>query len=96
MVQFASGTMIRTWGAFAVTTIKKKFTFRKAFLTPGQVYATPDKGDKVWWLSAPDNRDPQKTMAIRVVRDQDLVGLPEVADSIRSGKIDADVLRLRE
>eukprot|EP00663_Eupelagonemidae_sp_cell21sb_P008364 gene8364-207_t len=35
-------------------------------------------------------------MAIRVVRDQDFVGLPEVAESIRSGKIDADVLRLRE
>eukprot|EP00663_Eupelagonemidae_sp_cell21sb_P003904 gene3904-1776_t len=77
-------------------TQKQHFTFRKAFITKNRKYARPEQKDKVWWVGAPDSRNPKKTMAFRVVRDEDLVEMPEVSESIMNGQIDRYILRLDE
>eukprot|EP00663_Eupelagonemidae_sp_cell21sb_P004047 gene4047-3677_t len=70
------------------------FTFRKAFLTPESRFARPQKGDHVYWIEAPDNKDPDQTMAIRVVRDHDLKDMPQLNECILSGRLDRYLLGL--
>ena len=73
----------------ALTGGKEYFTFRPAFITPGQAYPRPREGDRVFFAPGPARGKPDEIAAVKVIWEHNLHKLPLI-ERIVLAKMNSD------